>query len=234
MKNKSFFFVATFFVLSFSAQAQWSFGIQISKSKAWHKDYFYYSNSGRNNQPLPTVNGVGMTTHLYYKFNKHFQVGVEPGIAQRGTASFAGGQFIDDLILMPSSSFFAPVNQYAFYTTFFQMPFMARVQAPIAQSKFSFFIKGGIGPSWLASAERKLITPTGGSSRYTEKVDLKEADTKRWDLGMYSGVGLQLKIKQGQLQVGLDQYLGFNSFYYYFDQSKSRSYGLTLGYHHEL
>ena len=223
MKKHILFYIAFFFALP--AHAQWSLGIQVGKTKAWHNNTYYY-HSGGDDTSLPTINGVNLTVPLYYKFNKYFQLGIEPGVAQRGTESSPGYFFFDDFILPTNTAF---SSRQSLYTTFLQLPVLAMVNAPIAKDKFSFYVKGGLGPSRLVSAERGNNFFSSNGDVLLEEIDLEEGAIYKWDFGLYSGLGLQMKLGKGQVLLGFEQYFGFKAVEYY-DYSKSRSYGFSLGY----
>ncbi len=230
--KKSLLLSLVFLACYLPANAQWSLGLQGGYSKAWHNNYYVTRN---DDAPLPKVSGWQMLVPVYRSLNRFIQMGVEPGVVQRGMIANSGSLFFFDQVFDPTSSFF-PVYQHRFYTTFVQMPVMIKVNAPLADDQLSFFVKGGIGPSWLMAAEAGM---DGGAefglaeNGTLEEIDLKENEVGRWDFGMHSGVGLQFMMGPGQMMLSFDQYVGFIS-HDFFEYSKGRSYGFSLGYFIEL
>ncbi len=148
MKIKHLLITTVLFFPFFTVEAQWSFGIQASKIKSW--------SSGPLDKP-PKEDGFGAAISLYYRLGNHFQIGIEPGTAERSYSDLSNFIFIDAVSINPTSSFLPTMSDYGISVNshWVVLPIMAKVDMPVAENKVHLFLKGGVGPSWLASAYRE-------------------------------------------------------------------------------
>jgi hypothetical protein len=227
MNTRQLFLFAVLCILPYVLSAQkWSLGIQSGISKAWYYNDYSAINSKENTSFAK--NGLNLSVLAWYKLNKYIQIGVEPGMAQRMATPDGNVTIFFDIYPSPSS--FIPTNEAkVLYTNFLQIPLLAKVSAPLGGDQFSAFVKAGIGPSWMSSAE-KQVGKVDGRFNIVEKVDFENDSFNMWDFGLFSGIGLQMELGPGQAQFGFDQYSGFVSYFLDYKHFKSRSYGFSLGY----
>lgn len=228
--KKSFMLTLALLAYFLPAEAQLSFGIQASHINSW------MGCGGVSCYGLEPVrlNGFGISVPIYYRFGKHFSLGIEPGTAQRGGYNEMGSYYdlidfvaIDDRVSYYGSESSLQINHLA-------LPIMAMFSVPIAGDRFGFFLKGGIGPSWMVSAYREGSGGNSFSFRETSdpRIDFsEEKDWNRLDIGMYSGAGIDFKTGTGSLRLSADSYLGLRNARSYYFSSKFRSLGVSLGYH---
>ncbi|MEO1262736.1 MAG: outer membrane beta-barrel protein [Bacteroidota bacterium] len=218
------------FMLTSSAQV--TFGIEAGQLHSWHSTALTFSD--QNNS---TLKGLSVNVSLYKNLNRFIHLGIEPGIAQRGTRhdypDFISSSFIvsgTTLVTAPTSSFFYAGD--VIHSTYVQLPLLARVQVPLGNGNFGFFIKGGAGVSWVASAYEEIgILGAEGIGGAILKIDFKNNDDfRRIDFGIHSGAGLNLKIGLGQLSLGCIGYYGMSQISVGNDR-RNRSIGYSLGYH---
>ena len=86
MKKIKVLLAVVTFLLTFSLQAQFSYGVEASFIRAW-EDY--------GDVEIPEggqihVNGPQFTVLANYDLGKYFRIGLEPGYAQRGAACEPG------------------------------------------------------------------------------------------------------------------------------------------------
>lgn len=216
-----------------TTKAQNQVGIQISGVKSWH-------GSVDNQQQM--IDGFNITVPMYKKITPFLYLGIEPGVAQRGSDNVNYFGF-DNFLLMPALinvrifSFFDPSNNaVSFHSNHIQLPFLAKVYAPTQNDQLKFYFKAGPGISWMASAYIEE-----GNFNFTEN-DMDDANGtirkiefqgdhgyNRFDFGFYGGFGIALQTGPGQLHLGTDHYIGLNAVHDY-SNSKNKSLGISLSY----
>ena len=214
-----------------AASAQVTFGIHAGQLHSWHSQALTY-----NGQNISFLKGLSVSVSAYKKVNKYLQLGIEPGIAQRGQKNKYPDFFRDNTFFNPSlvlssvaSSFFYTGDVY--HTTYIQLPCMAKLQAPLGNGKLGFFIKGGAGIAWLATAYHEMGTfGIEGIGGQIDKVDLKANDhINRMDWGLYGSAGLSVAAGAGHLALSFDSYFGMAQTSDW-DGGQNRSIGYSLGY----
>ncbi len=220
-----------FLFLFFSAEAQLTFGIKGSFIEA--KQVLYDSKTA-------SIPGLGTTLILYKKVNKFLEIGMEPGIVQRGTGQhLTQGYYYYAPITFCGfgcyTSSYYPTNNptNGLKTTYFQAPLMTRIGLPLAKGKMAIFGKIGGGPSWLANGyyESEVldentfeIKPETRELEFTE-----ETGINRWEWGFYSGGGIGYNLGCGMLTFETEFYRGMTGMSEYTDL-KNRSISYSLGF----
>ncbi len=212
------------------ANAQLSFGIKGSITQSWFND---------EPSDAPKMNGLGTTLLLYKRINKHFDIGIEPGMVQRGTEQqFDRGIYNPYLCiccfgdcLVPEAYPYGKSN--GLRTSYVQAPILARANLPIAKGKIALFGKFGGGLSWLASGYYN--TQVYDESSFGVKPEVKELDfseedsLKRWDWGLYSGAGFGFNLGCGMLTFEAEFYHGLRDMADY-ASFRNRSTSYSVGY----
>ena len=214
------FLLLTAFSIAVSAQV--TFGVQGT--------YNYSFNPARTtiNEPPEKITGFSPSFQLYYRIGPHFRIGTEPGMAMRGGVEqdaliLIRTSTIIDFIVFPaevggSIDFINPPQTIPSkaYLNFFQLPFLVKVDGPLLDKGLSFYLKTGVGPSWLTSADMVVE----GRAKSTK------ISGSRWEVGLFNGAGVELDLGPGQATLGMESYLGLMRLRY----GKSRSFGFSLGY----
>ena len=208
------------------ANAQISFGIKGSYTKAWF-----------STDQEAKMDGLGTTVSLYKRLNRYLEIGIEPGVVQRGTNQMFGhGNYFPFIIccigpcpLIPNM----PGTNNALKANYVQAPLLVRARVPLGTSPLTAFAKLGGGPSYLASGNyettnmddttfeiKPVIAELGFSDEYS---------FKRWDWGLYGGIGVGLQMGTGQLVLETELYRGLSNTVAYADY-KHRTLSYSLGY----
>ncbi|MEZ4953890.1 MAG: outer membrane beta-barrel protein [Saprospiraceae bacterium] len=215
------------------ANAQLSFGIKGGVNNAWH--------SGAND--APKMQGLSTSLTVYKKLGKFLEIGMEPGFVQRGTTQQYGYQnyyyYCDVCCFGPC---YDPTlgdmsgNPYqGLKASYIQAPMMVRGSLPLAKGKVVLSGKMGGGPSYLSSGyygETVMDETSYFLKPASRELDFSEDDgtgTKRWDWGLYGGMGVGYQLGFGLLSLEMEHYRGFSKVSEYLP-SKNRGISYSLGY----
>ena len=213
------------------ANAQLSFGIKGGVNQAWF-----------NEQPsdAPKLNGLGTTLMLYKRVNKFLEIGMEPGVVQRGTTQpFNQNYYYPYNCFCCFGDCLLPINSYPYNSssglraTYAQLPIMARSKWPLLNGNMAIFLKAGGGPSWLAAGyydTQVYDEATFQTVPENKALDFSEENSpRRWDFGLYSGAGLGYNLGCGMLTFETEYYHGLRDVTDYVS-FKNRSITYSLGY----
>lgn len=222
-------FLLSFAFLLFlgSAEAQLSFGIKSSQTKAWFTE---------KDEDAGKMAGMGITFQLSKRFGKILEVGIEPGIVQRGTSERFGNEYLfmccfGDCLYPDHEIFDYQANTLK--SSYLQMPIMTKAHLPTKKGIFDLYAKLGGGPSWLASGS--YYTRTYDEETFAHVPESKNIEFtdnhpfNRWDWGVNAGLGLGIKIGSGMVVFETEYYRGFSKVVNYAD-FKNRSQSYSLGY----
>jgi hypothetical protein len=206
------------FTLAFSIfiagqlNAQLSIGVKSGYTRAWQN----YGDVIVPSDAVTHVHGFHATALTYWKFNRYFEIGIEPGFIKRGAACVPGwNQGINPNPVFPGDS--------KFLLDYIELPLMIKGNLPLFKGKLAIFGKLGYGNSILVNAIRE--NETSG-----ERTDMtKSNQIRRWDHGLYSSFGFGVNFKSSQLFVSSDYYYGLINAEG-FTTSKNRSLNFSVGY----
>ena len=226
--KKSLFLSLAILAFYLPANAQLSFGIKVSVTKAWHSS---------DPSDAPNMQGLSTTLSLYKKLNKFIEVGLEPGIVQRGTTQTFGPDIYTCYLccfgdcVIPGYSISKSVT--GLKASYIQAPLLLQVKLPLANGKLAVFGKTGGGPSWLASGyyDTDVFDDITFETRPENKaLDFSKNDSpKRWDIGLNSGAGIGYHLGCGMLTIEMEYYHGLRDVVDY-TSFKNRSVSYSLGY----
>ena len=218
MKNSKCFLVGLVFLFTYQVQAQFSIGIKGGYTNAWAE----YGDIGLPENAKIDVNGFNLSALSYFKINKHFQVGVEPGYTQRGAACFPG--WGGDL---------APIfnADTKFFLHYVELPLMLSGHIPFYKNRFEVSAKVGYGASFLVKAVEEKTTIGSDVPPARTTLDLNDSASvlNRWDHGLHSSIGLAYNLGINQIFIASDFYRGFNDSER-FNRSENRSIDFSIGY----
>ena len=205
--------VLLFCCFSFQITAQFSFGISGGTIKAWER----YGISLPEDAKIH-VNGYYVSSLVYFEISKLIRVGVEPGFVQRGAAcipefqTIGPGTFIGDTRLL---------------LDYIELPLMISARIPIC-NKLEVLGKAGYGPSVMITAFQEILFISSSEPITRTKLDINPFALRRYDHGIYSGLGLAFNIGDDKVFLESNYYFGLNDVDP-FNTSKNRSIQLGLG-----
>lgn len=214
MKTLKQLFTICFCIMTLHASAQFSIGFRSGYTESWEE----YGDVDLPDDADIKVEGYQVSLLAYLQLNKNFSVGVEPGFVKRGAACIPGfGIFQGDTKLL---------------LDYVELPLLCKAKYPVFNNRIDLFAKLGYGASMITTAysEETLIgteTPIVNKT----KLDLSDDNSliKKWDHGVYSGIGVGINF-------GRHQILFETSFYHgmidveRLNTSKNRSVHCGLGY----
>lgn len=224
-----FLLLLAFFIFYLPANAQLSFGIKASNTKAWY--------AGMNDD-AEKIGGMGITFNFYKKMNKVISIGMEPGIVQRGTTQRFGDDYFfgclccfGDCVLPEDEPIFDPAANML-KSSYLQIPLFFQFHIP-TNNRLDIYAKIGGGPSWLASGNYHTSTydfETFKTIEENKAINFTEADPlNRWDWGAQAGIGIGYQIGAGKLVFETELYRGFSKVVNYADY-KNRNHIYSFGY----
>ena len=218
MKSQTILLSCFVLFVSFTATAQFSFGLKGSYHKAWqfYGDDFEGTGDGNGLK----IKGFSTSLMAYYHFGNNLGIGTEPGYIRRGAAC-EPGFFLNNPYLN------AEATIYANYLT---APVFISYQQPILQNRLAILVKCGGGPSYLLDGYREVVLEIDPANTQAQDIDFaQEPQLNRWDIGLNAGVGVGVPIGPGQLQVEYEYYRSLSDMNELIT-SKNRNAGLALGY----
>ena len=221
-----------FFLFISSAEAQLSFGIKSSSVKA---------SFTHRQDDAAKMGGMGITFQLSNKFNKFLEIGIEPGFVQRGTTERFGEVYpyycfccFGDCVFPDEG--YEPIfdsNAEMLKSSYLQMPVMVKLHVPSKKGIVDLYAKVGGGPSWLASGTYYTQTYNEETFQYDPESKViefnKEHPFNRWELGVYGGLGLGIKLGSGMVAVEAERYYGLRDVTDYASY-RNRTMSYSLGY----
>ncbi len=220
MKKHSLLLTALGLLLSTGLIAQTSIGISGSYGKSWQHYGDDFQVSGRDLK----IDGYTVAISMYYHLTPHLAIGVEPGLARRGSACLPG--FVWDNPFQ--------IGDATLYASYVQLPAMLRGELNLGQSNFFVFGKLGGGPAYMVKGRRKVtfVDPSQSEELQDIKFD-EEENLNRLDLGAYGSVGIGYQLGKSSIQLSSNYYYGLLDVD---DQltSRNRSLQFGLGYHVKL
>lgn len=218
---KTPFLLSLFFLLIYlPANSQISFGIKASHTKAWF-----------SSDDKAKMDGLGTTVTFYKRLNKFLEIGIEPGLVQKGTSQIYGEYSFIMCCFGPCPLEDEPARKLK--ATYAQAPFMAQLRLPIKNSPFILTGKLGGGASYLTSGYYETITyPDFGfeGREKTKALDFNaNDDLNRWDFGFHQSIGLGVAVGHGTIILETEFYQGLKKLTNY-DDFKNRSRSFSLGY----
>ena len=229
MKKHIYLFLFFAFLVCFSADAQWSFGIQGGINHSWHTITVNVPKEG-----MPRLQGTNTSILLYKKLNKFIEIGAEPGVARRGADRSSFTVRAEGSILLAVNIFVIDdlfeYHHTSLQATYFQIPLTTKVNWPLLKGKLALFVKAGGGPSWLSEAfVKNAFNGPVGNGPFT-KIDFNEnKGLHRWDWGFYGSAGIQVKVGPGHLLMNMDNYTGLSNIMEK-GSAKNKSVGYSFGY----
>lgn len=223
-----------FLLFYLPAKTQTSFGIKGSFTNSWMKS-----------DKDAKLGGIATTLTFYKKINKFLELGIEPGMVQRGSMKTPGieheyANYIFCCFCTAEGCYGGPggtAGLKPMNANYIQAPFMARGNFSMAQGRISLLPKIGAGPSWLASGyyETEVYEDDYFNGvPETQALTFESGDVdKRWDWGFYAGAGIGYKLGFGMITFETEMYRGTNSLNQV-ESSKIRSWSYALGYSIQL
>lgn len=203
-------------LISSQAFCQFSFGIKSGYVRAW-QDY--------GDVLLPDgarihVHGFQASTMIYYQINKHVRIGAEPGFVQRGAACEPG-----------FSTFNSDTEIHLNYA---DLPLFCTFVVPMCQNKLEAFWKVGAGTSVILSGYRQVnIFTNDNTPQQTKLLFSGPFPSRRWDFGVYGGLGVALNVGHNQFRLESNFYGGATNFAQR-AISENRTVFIGLGYLYSL
>lgn len=195
-----------------SLQAQFVIGIKGGTTRAWEEYGDVDTPDGANIH----VDGFQLSAMAYYKLNKTFWFGAEPGWVERGVACEPG------FIIFNSDT--------KLRLNYVEMPVFAMAQIPLYKDKVVLRTKTGFGAAYVASAFREVrdlnnIEPTVRSRLTFDN----EGAMRRWDYGFYGGLALSYTSGKHEIMLDGNYYHGLPDVDAIFT-SRNRTVNISLGY----
>jgi hypothetical protein len=203
-------------LLPFSANAQITYGIQVTRNHAWQQ-----YKAGTFNEDLDLkVWGYGFAFTIERKLSKYFSVVAEPGIIQRGAKCLPG---------YPPGTY----GDVVLNANYFSLPLLYKARFPLF--KEHLFVTAAIGPNtaWFVSGTTTFVSNNPKFPDDVFKLDLKNSGFNRLDVGVDGTVGMSVPIKKGFIDANLRYNYGVRDV----DKSyvsKNRSVSYQIGYRMSL
>lgn len=214
MKTSKNFFILILCVFTFQINAQFSLGVRGGYIKAWEE----YGDVNLPDNAKIHVNGFQVSALAYFEVLKHISIGLEPGYAQRGAACVPG---------------FVVFNEEAkLFFNYIELPLMIKVRFPFSNGKLEIFGKTGYGKSRIMKAFQEIKDLGSDEPPVRSEIDLNPRfgiNINRWDKGIYGGLGIACNIRNTQLCLESNYYLGLKDVETS-TTSKNRSIHVGLGY----
>ena len=223
MKIKYLFFLAGFFFLNSTVDAQWSFGIKTTTTRSWFGSGVNPFQKG----PSEKAKGMGISVQLYRTLSKHFSIGLEPGLTQRGAIEPFYNSFFGFCGVGIDFNAF-PYNNASIYANYAQAPIYVQYKTTLFNNRLEVFGKAGQSASYLVSAYQHSETINRGGDSDISPLDIVDSGFNRWEAGLHAGIGLGWKLGFGVLTIESEYYQGLTNLYHYGIKNRSRSY--SLGY----
>lgn len=203
---------------SITLTAQLTIGVKTGYTNAWED---YGPDVDLPEDAEIDVDGYNASLLLHYKINKHLQIGVEPGFAQRGAACVPGWMPIFE-------------GDTKFFFNYAETPLFVTGNLPLLNDKLNIFGRLGYGASFLVSAYREETVLGEDEPFLREKMDLGENSIlNRWDHGAYGNFGIGYNLGKHQIFVEASYYHGMTDAER-FNYSRNRSLSFNLGYQFSL
>ena len=214
-------------IFTLPAKAQLSFGIKGSYTNSWH-----------SNDSELKLGGMGASVTFYKRFGKILEIGIEPGVVQRGSNQLYVEPFNYLNFMCCFGDCFTPAltpgnKSQNIRMTYLQAPVYLRANIPMANGKLAIIPKIGGGASWLASGyydTNVMDEETFQIAPETKPLDFSsDGSLKRLDYGIQGGVGIGYNMGFGQLIFESELYRGFKKLNDY-EGPKNRSLSYSLSY----
>jgi len=212
LKISKLLITLTFCLITIQISAQFSFGVRGGFIRAWED----YGEAELPDDAKIHVDGFQISALTYFALGEHFQIGAEPGYTQRGAACYP--------------RFIIFNNDTKFLVNYLEIPMMISSKFTFFKEKISITGKLGYGPSFITSAFREVTRLSGDEPPTKIKLDVNDSsELKRWDHGMYGGLGVSLSTGLNRLFLETVYYRGLTDVDPN-NASKNRSIQLGLGY----
>lgn len=216
MKSYHFFFLIFAFFMSTEAVAQLSVGVKSGYVRAW-QDY--------GDVILPEwaqthIHSYQASVLLHYQLNKHLEIGIEPGLVQRGAACEPG-----------FSTFNSDTEIHLNYA---ELPLLMTFKVPFCQDRLEAYAKGGVGTSFILTGYRQVNVFSSNEDPQQTKLNFTGFRApRRWDIGFHGGMGISCRIGTGKILLESTFYGGMRDFAAPLS-SQNRSIFVGLGYLYSL
>jgi hypothetical protein len=200
------------FCLPFSANAQFTIGIQYTRNHAWQQ----YKAGTYNTDLDLTVWGNGFAITIDKKLSKYFSVALEPSLIQRGSKCLPG---------YPPGTY----GDVVLKANYFSLPILYKVHYPLFKERIFVTAMIGANPALFVSGTTTFVSNNPKFPDDVFKLGLKNGIYNRLDVGIDGGVGVSVPIKKGFIDANLRYNYGLRDV----DKSyisKNRSVGYQIGY----
>jgi len=210
MKTITYLFALLFCCLTIHSDAQISLGVRGGYGKAWED----YGDAEVPENAKIHIPGYQASAIINVGLGKIFRLGVEPGFVRRGAACIP--------------TFVTFTNDVKWMLNYVEMPVILTGKIPVNQ-KLEIFGKAGYGVSYMTSATAVFIDLTGALPPSKQPMDLDNpfgTNIRRWDNGIYTGLGIGYNTPFGQVFLDSNYYVGMRDVT---GGSTSKSRNLQLG-----
>ncbi|MEP6647638.1 MAG: hypothetical protein ABJC12_11175 [Saprospiraceae bacterium] len=214
MKTIQYLYLFILFCLTKEANAQFSAGLRVSYGNAWED----YGNAIVPENAVTHIPAYQFSGLLNFEIGKVIGIGIEPGFVRRGAAC------IPEFVTFTSDR--KIMCNYA------EMPLILTAKTPISKGKFEIFGKAGYGMSYMVSGNEIFIDLTGARDPNVVPFNFKNPfgiNVRRWDNGIYAGLGIGYNLSFGQIFLETNGYMGMRNVSEY-SSSKSRNIHAGMGY----
>lgn len=229
MKIK-YLFLAAMLAFCFSEmQAQWSFGIKATANKNWYNDVEL---NPLKKGPDSKLRQLQVSAQVYRQLGKHFSIGLEPGVVKRGTNDPFSNNYYGCFIFCGTGLDYGrfPYDHTAVFMDYIQLPLQVKYHQGLFKNKLEAYAKIGYGISYAVAGYTEAENFYLFETPQVEQIAFsKDADFKRWDNGIYAGLGFGFQMPVGTIFTEIEMYQGLKYVHEYVF-IKNRSRGFSLGY----
>lgn len=208
MKQSNYFLLFACCLLTFQAQAQFSFGVKGGYTQAWAN----YGNIELPEDAQISIDGFNVSLITNWQLSKRFQLIIEPGITQRGVACEPG--FFPFPVFLDND----------WELNYVELPIQIGFIQPIIANSLDVNCRLGGGAAYLMKGTEII----GANSETPSEIDITQT-VNRLDYGIYSGIGFRKHFGKHQVLLDADFYLGLTDVDTWIT-SQNRSIDISLGY----
>lgn len=203
--------IALFLCISIQSFAQITLGVKTSHVKAWEE----YGEVGLPDDARIHINSVKVAATLYKTLSNVIEVGIEPGLVQRGAACEPGFIiFNEDTKLM---------------LNYLELPVLAKFNLKSKNQKIALFCKIGGSASYALTAYREIMETESRPFSRTKLEFGEFGAMQRLDYGVFGGLGISYKLGPGAITLESNFYYGLPNVEPN-NRSQNRSLEFGLGY----